>query len=561
MAGNQKWVARRECYVCGRWQMTCFLHRPMSYCMSGSDGSSLLSDSDLSAQEEAKEQRVIKIGGSFESLMMGDGEYWNGFEMMSIQDFIKIYDPTYVAEDDYTKGKLVEVSKTDPGSPTVAAAVQQRERRRKIREQYVADFAHKVKSFIAKHSSNDLSQFYIVPNNYGEEEEITLDLKVFTDYVKPTCKVEVARGSRSSRYATFVPLVRQKEFIVQQVELDEERAVTEEKPFYKDQSVFKKWREDTPALLDECARLDFKHWKVPKFCKDEEDVDRCKQVIRDHYMGLKHIYVSLISTDEFPAIGWMTFTRFCEAAGFIHKVNCSMAAIDTMFVATNFEEEAMDDNPDRSLCRYEFMEILCRIADHKYKKKMIVDTLAEAVEKLIHECIFKNFTPGPWQSWREEFLWNYDVSDVFEANTANIKKLYKKCTELRGKGGEIAKQKTLEMVTKDSQVNILLKEAYYCLGMSKMTVKDERVEAYNVLKLVEFTEYIGRIAAIRYQDDEYADLGLAKKIERTLDLILPFYGMKRKPTGDPNRERGPDNESEESIDMNELDPELTLFAD
>ena len=41
--------------------------------------------------------------------MMGDGEYWNGFEMMSIQDFIKIYDPTYVAEDDYTKGKLAEV--------------------------------------------------------------------------------------------------------------------------------------------------------------------------------------------------------------------------------------------------------------------------------------------------------------------------------------------------------------------------------------------------------------------------------------------------------------------
>ena len=79
----------------------------------------------------------------------------------------------------------------------------------------MADFAHKVKSFIAKHSSNDLSQFYIVPNNYGEEEEITLDLKVFTDYVKPTCKVEVARGSRSSRYTTFVPLVRQKEFVVQ----------------------------------------------------------------------------------------------------------------------------------------------------------------------------------------------------------------------------------------------------------------------------------------------------------------------------------------------------------
>ena len=54
------------------------------------------------------------------------------------------------------------------------------------------------------------------------------------------------------------------------------------------------------------------------------------------------------------------------------------------------------------------------------------------------------------------------------------------------------------MVTRDSQVDLLLKEAYYCLGMSKMTIKDERPKAYNVLKLVEFYEYIGRVAAIRF---------------------------------------------------------------
>ena len=255
----------------------------------------------------------------------------------------------------------------------------------------------------------------------------------------------------------------------------------------------------------------------------------------------------------------MTFTRFCEAAKFVHKQNCSMAAIDTMFIATNFEEEAMEDNPDRELCRYEFMEILCRIADHKYRKKFVVDTLSEAVEKLIHDNIFKNFTPAPWQSWREELLWNYEVSDVFEANAANMKKLYKKCMEVKGKNGETAKKRTLDMVTKDSQVNILLKEAYYCLGMSKMTVKDERAEAYNVLKLVEFTEYIGRVAALRFQDDEYAEFSLAKKIEMTLDLILPLYGLKRKQVGVVDHDRGPDNESDESVDPNELDPRATLF--
>ena len=277
MAGNQKWVARRECYVCGRWQMTCFLYAPEA--QGGSDSSlSALSDSEGSVEEEAREQRVIKIGGSFESLMMGDGEYWNGFEMTPVRELIRLHDPTYVSQEDYVRAKLAEdaaARELGPDIPRAAAAVQRNWRKRKLLHQYAAEFAHRVKAFIAKHTANDLSHFYIVPPNYGEEEEITQDLKVFTDYVKPTCKVEVVRGSRSSGYTTFVPLVRQKEFIVQQVELDEERAVVEERTFYKEQSVFKKWREDTPKLLDECARLDFGHWKVPRICKDEADLLRC----------------------------------------------------------------------------------------------------------------------------------------------------------------------------------------------------------------------------------------------------------------------------------------------
>ena len=46
------------------------------------------------------------------------------------------------------------------------------------------------------------------------------------------------------------------------------------------------------------------------------------------------------------------------------------------------EEDDNDDNPDRALCRYEFMEIMCRIADYKYKKKAAV-TLSQGLEILI----------------------------------------------------------------------------------------------------------------------------------------------------------------------------------
>ena len=133
-----------------------------------------------------------------------------------------------------------------------------------------------------------------------------------------------------------------------------------------------------------------------------------------------------------------------------------MSAIDNMFIATNFEEEDNDDNPDRALCRYEFMEIIVRIADYKYKKKFKANSLADAVHMLIKDNIFKNFTPAPWQSWREQLLWNYDVSDVFEANAENLKKLYKKVTGVKGPGGEVAKRKTIDMVTSPIIQKLLL---------------------------------------------------------------------------------------------------------
>lgn len=50
----------------------------------------------------------------------------------------------------------------------------------------------------------------------------------------------------------------------------------------------------------------------------------------------------------------------------LDQMTCPMSAIDRAFIATNFEEVDLEDNPDKSLCRYEFYEIIVRIAVEKY---------------------------------------------------------------------------------------------------------------------------------------------------------------------------------------------------
>lgn len=61
--------------------------------------------------------------------------------------------------------------------------------------------------------------------------------------------------------------------------------------------------------------------------------------------------------------------------------------------------------PSNGLKRFEFLEILVRLANIKYLESKIVKTYAEATEKLIKECILPNFSLEPWQEFRDKHLW------------------------------------------------------------------------------------------------------------------------------------------------------------
>lgn len=99
---------------------------------------------------------------------------------------------------------------------------------------------------------------------------------------------------------------------------------------------------------------------------------------------MKTIFLECLNGDCYPSIGWLEFTKFCEQSHIIDKF-CDVGLVDRMFIAVNFEEEELDDNPDRELCRYEFMEILVRIADAKYKQRKMAGSFAQAFERVLKE--------------------------------------------------------------------------------------------------------------------------------------------------------------------------------
>ena len=66
--------------------------------------------------------------------------------------------------------------------------------------------------------------------------------------------------------------------------------------------------------------------------------------------------------------------------------NVNLSTVDRLFIATNVDlgDAKNDDNPDKALCRFEFYEILVRLAQAKFKDPGICGTYAEALEKLLN---------------------------------------------------------------------------------------------------------------------------------------------------------------------------------
>jgi hypothetical protein len=102
----------------------------------------------------------------------------------------------------------------------------------------------------------------------------------------------------------------------------------------------------------------------------------------------------------------------------------------------------------------------------------------------------------------------------------------------------------VNLLVQDSNAKMSDKEVKFSFGMSKMSVKDEvkNKESYEVMKLVEFLEFIGRCASAKYILE--TEMPLADKISLLLDDIFPVFGLKRK---DANEAVEDGDTSEESV--------------
>jgi hypothetical protein len=249
--------------------------------------------------------------------------------------------------------------------------------------------------------------------------------------------------------------------------------------------------------------LDKREWKAPRFIKDSEEVEKCWDVIWKNFAKLKDIFITMASRSNFPSVTLLDFTTFCDVCKIIDKT-VNLSTIDRLFIATNVEIIANDENPDKELCRFEFFEILLRLGNVKFREAGLCATYHEALDRIIKENVVPNYKPAPWQDFRERELWCVDVNDVFEANMDSLKKLYSFFFDPRKK--YMSMQDALDVMIKLTPLQLTEKDAFFCYGMCKMTCVNEAEEStmrYKRLQLVELFELIGRIAEVKFRGTEF----------------------------------------------------------
>ena len=80
--------------------------------------------------------------------------------------------------------------------------------------------------------------------------------------------------------------------------------------FDKDKTVWKNFKDDDDAMIDECLEQDLKWGKVMRLCKLDEDKAALKKCLRKHYLDIKNMFLLIASNSNYPTIGLNDYTTF-----------------------------------------------------------------------------------------------------------------------------------------------------------------------------------------------------------------------------------------------------------
>lgn len=108
----------------------------------------------------------------------------------------------------------------------------------------------------------------------------------------------------------------------------------------------------------------------------------------------------------------------------LNAVTFDKCLITTIYPTQSNQYKKASSGDRKELHRYEFVEMIVRLASIKYRDTKVNNHLHEAVENMIVNDILKYNPQLNGFEWRHKHLYNAKVTEIFKKNAAVLKKLY-----------------------------------------------------------------------------------------------------------------------------------------
>ena len=289
-------------------------------------------------------------------------------------------------------------------------------------------------------------------------------------------------------------------------------------------SIFKRYRLDDLETLTDCFDFDWKHSRIPNIMKKEKEIEEVKSTLLSFYPVIREAYKTLAaySGSEIPCIGTNVMTDLlssCKVFDQFYAINDFGVNWNTVLVQTVKNQLY---NPGNALVRYEFLEILVRIAFDKYLRSKLSPNLSEAIKSLFSEHLLEKFETLNSSKWRRQF-YRVELTDVtLKAHKAIFEAIFKKFSGrkcLPGQKPFMSLEEFRDVCVGAGLINDLFstREIDVCYFQSMMTQVDELFsKRHTKMHYVEFLEAITRAYEITSLSKPNYDLAESKPSNTSL---------------------------------------------
>jgi hypothetical protein len=282
--------------------------------------------------------------------------------------------------------------------------------------------------------------------------------------------------------------------------------------FDKNKSVFRNFLEDSETVLKAAFESDLKCMKINRIVREYHELDQVVDILRKNYPKIKSIFFELIIGKNYPYIDKEGFIGFCNTCEILDSYS-NLERLESIFYFTNVEVVSHEKNPDNKLCRYEFLEILVRLALSKFHD--LDAQYSTKLQKLLDDHVYKFSFFSKAARFRKEKLYNIDVNEILERNIGGLQNLMNKYKENSGRyisikgAGEL-----LQSVDWKLDEHQLLR----LFANSKMAIIDEMSSenSYEKLEFIEMIELICRVIDFIRKEDTTLD----QKLLLSLPILL-----------------------------------------